>query len=330
MLNFYKSLRPAALALIPFFALLLWLPGFFKEIFIASNHTGFVDQSLLKVVSFLPKFFQVLLAVLLVSAEAVYLTVVINRHEALEKNTYLPALFFVLLMSFSGDVVLFHQNIIVNFLLIFACDKIFSLFKNDWPVALIFDCGLLLSVASLIYFPCVILFFFFLIVLRILRPANLREWGIAFVAFALPYFFLAVYAFLTDSLGKRLEGMTEHCKIGKEIVQAGSNLPSFHFSVLPFVAFLLCLLLLSLVRLRANFYKNSIKTRSVHEALVILSTFIFVEILFLKKIELYHFTQLAVPCSVFLAYFYITAQKRLWVYETSFWILVALIVQSYW
>jgi len=305
------------------------MPGFFKETFLTGNHTGLVDQGLLQVVGFLPRLFQVLLAVFLISVEAVYLTMVVNRHEVLYKNTYLPALMYVILMSFGNDVVVFHQNLIINFLLIFACDKIFSLFKNDQPVSLIFDCGLLLSVASLIYFPCVILFFFLLIVLTILRSVNLREWGIAFVAFALPYFFLAVYGFLTDSLDNGVAGMTENLTVGKTMVQPASIIPSLHSSVLPFAALFLVLVLMSLMRLRSNFYKNSIKTRSVQQVFLILSIFMVAEILLLKKIELYHFTQLAVPCSIFLAYFYITAQKRLWLYETSFWILVVLIVQSY-
>src|ERR1044071_9267911 len=103
-------------------------------------------------------------------------------------------------MSFNNGVIVFPHALLINFLLIFACDKIFSLFKHENPVSLIFDSGLLLSVISLIYFPCVLLFFFLLAVLTVVRSVNFREWAIALVGFILPYYFMFVYAFLTDSL----------------------------------------------------------------------------------------------------------------------------------
>src|SRR5260221_6707346 len=242
MIRFYKTLQPAALFFIPVITLLFWLPAFFKQDFLVTERTGFIDHLIINAVAVLPKFFQILLAVMLISTEAVYLTLVVNRHEVLYKNTYLPALIYVLLMSFHSGVIVFHQMLFINFILIIVCDKIFYLFKNDNPVSLIFDCGLLLSIASLIYFPCFILLFFFLLVLVILRSVNLREWAIAAVAFLIPYFFLSVYCFMTDSLN------IETIKLIIADWTFHFSLFTFHFSGLPFVIFFFIMLSLSLVR----------------------------------------------------------------------------------
>jgi hypothetical protein len=50
---------------------------------------------------------------------------------------------------------------------------------------------------------------------------------------------------------------------------------------------------------------------------------------FLPEISFYHFTQLAIPFAIFLAYFFISAKKRLWIYEAALWIMVGFIVMSY-
>jgi hypothetical protein len=270
----------------------------------------------------------------LISFEGIYLNLILNRHEVLFKNTFLPALIYVVLMSFNPGVIRFNEILIVNLLLIFTCEKIFSLFKNESPAGIIFDCGLLISVTSLIYFPVIILLLFLLIVLIIQRAFSLREWTIAVVAFLLPYFFLFTYSFLLGSLKTVVAETTAFAKLN--FITYGSNamqLPQFvsqeRNSVLLFAIFFGIQLLLSLIRLRTNYYKNTIKTRSAQQVIIMLTLFIIAEILFVKKMDLAFFAQLAIPFSTFIAYYYVSGKKRLWLFETSFWIMIALIFSSY-
>src|SRR4051812_45826614 len=126
MIRLYKTTHPSSLFLIPIITLLLWIPGFFKETFVITEYHGVISAMVLGIVGVLPRFLQVLLAVLLVSFEAIYLSLIVNKHEVLFKNTHLPALMYVILMSFSSAVITFNEIILVNLILIITCDKLFS------------------------------------------------------------------------------------------------------------------------------------------------------------------------------------------------------------
>lgn len=320
MIRYFKTIQPAALLAIPVAALILWLPAFF----IAENDIPAYDSLMLNGVQKLPGFLQWILAVALVSSGGIYLNHVINRHEVIYRHSYLPALFYIVLMSYHRDVIQFHPLLVSNVLVLLALDKTFSLFKNDSPVSSIFDSSFLLAVATLIYFPSFILFFLFLYAMYILRAFNFRELMVAVVGYFLPFFFLAVYFFLAGSLlpASRhfMEQFTIH-KIG-EVLELTREL-------LGFAVFLSVLVVLATLRWRSHFYRNTIKTRSTQEIFFLFFIFSAGGLFFLPRISLYHFTQLAIPFSFFLAYFFISARSRLWMYEAAFWILLGFIVAGY-
>ncbi|MEO8086209.1 MAG: DUF6427 family protein [Bacteroidota bacterium] len=320
MIRFFKTIQPAALFTIPVLALILWFPGFLR----AESPPTTYDSLLLNWVATLPPFVQVIISILLVSLGAVYLNYVINKHDVIYQHSYLPALFYVILMSFHRDVILFHPLLAANLVVIRAFDKTFSLFKNDAPVSPIFDSSFLLAIATLIYFPSFVLFFPFLYAINKLRSFSFREFMIAVVGFTLPFFFLAVYGFWTDSLGSATHNFFARFslhKIGEGLIATKP--------LMGFVIFIAILVLLALFRLRKNFYRNAIKTRSTQEILFLFFLFAVGGLFFLPRISLYHFTLLAIPFSVFLAYYFISARKKLWLYEAMLWILFGFIAAGY-
>ena len=74
-------------------------------------------------------------------------------------------------------------------------DRAFALFKSEFPVSALFDCGFLAGIAALIYFPAIILIPLLLTSLLVLRSFNIKEWLITFIGIILPYFFVSVYMF---------------------------------------------------------------------------------------------------------------------------------------
>jgi len=320
MIRYFKTIQPAALFTVPVVCLLLWIPGFFK----AESALKAYDSSLLNGISSLPVIIQVFISIILVSVGALYLNYVTTKHDVIFQHSYLPALMYVVLMSFHREVTQFHPLLVSNILIIRALDKTFSLFKNDSPVSPIFDASFLLAVATLLYFPAILFFFLLLYSIYNLRSFNFREMMIAVVGFTLPFFFLAVYGFWTDTLvsstHKFFARFTFH-KIQEELHDLKS--------AIWIAVYIVLLVLLSLVRLRSNFYRNTIKTRSTQEILFVFFILALAGLFFLPAIALYHFTQLAIPFSVFIAYYFISAKKRLWIYEGALWILIAFVVSSY-
>jgi hypothetical protein len=323
VIRFFKSGQPAALFVLPVIVIALWSQGFFKEQFLSIDDSGLFYRLIVKGFSALPRFVLVIFAMILISFEAIYLNTLLNKYEVLYKVTYLPSLFYVLLMSFTSEAILFHPILFVNLLLLPVIDKTFSLFKNESPVSAIFDSCFLLSICALIYFPSIILLLFFFVALAFLRKMHLREWLVALVGFCLPLYFLAVYAFCTDTLSSTFHdfiGYFSFYRIERQTL-AGS--------MMLFLAYFCFLFLISIMKLRVNFYKNSIRTRSEQRSLLIFLLLAAVASFFLQKISFIHFTLMAIPLCTFLGYFYASAKRRLVLTEISFWILVALIIGNY-
>src|SRR3569832_1250 len=305
MIRFLKSAHPGALFMLPVIVIALLSQGFFKAQFHSTENSGVLNALICKGFTALPKFVLVLFAIILVSFEAIYLNLLFNKYEVLYKATYLPALFYVLIMSYSADVIIFHPVLLVNLLLIPVIDKTFSLFKNDSPVSAIFDCCLLLSLCTLIYFPSIVLLYFFFVALAFLRTFHPREWLVAVVGFMLPFYFVAVYAFCTDSLKA----------IATDFISKFTLYRIERITLAkPFITFLSWfgfLFLIALIKLRANFNKNSIRTRGEQQALFVFLILILVATFFKAKIVFTHFTLLAIPVCTILAYFYASTKRRL-------------------
>jgi len=327
MIRLFKSAQLTPFFVLPFITLVLWIPGFMKTDFLQIEPQGIFGYLLSDFLNSVPQFLLVILAIVLVTGEAIYLNQVLNRHEVLYKNTRLPALIYIILMSFNNDVISFHIILLVNLCLIILCDKFFSLFKNENASKIIFDSGMLIALVSMFYLPFISLLLFLVIVLIIIRPFRFREWLVAFIGFLLPYFFLGVYYFLKDTLQKNVSLVLHESVFGiPETFRVSLQREAAYFL---FVIYLMFMIFVSLVRLRANFFKNTVKTRSTQQVMIFISMLIAAEGFFLSHASLFFYLQLAIPFSVFIAYLYATSKKRVWLYEVSLWFFLILIVQSY-
>jgi hypothetical protein len=323
MIRFFKSTQTAAFFMLPVIVIALWSQGFFKAEFLSPEKSGILYNIIYQGFNALPKSVLVVLAIILITFEAIYLNLLLNKYEVLYKATYVPSLFYVLLMSYSSDVIMFHPVILVNLILLPVLDRTFSLFKNEAPLSAIFDSCFLLSLCALIYFPSVLLLIFFLAALAFLRPFHLREWAVAVVGFSIPLYFLAVYAFYTDSFGQTVHDFASRFAFYR-IERATLTKPFIIF--LSYFGFIF---LLAVIKLRGNFYKNSIRTRSEQQALLIFLVLVLIACFFSGKVSYTHFTLAAIPVCTFLGYFYTSIKHRLVLTEISFWILVLLIVRNY-
>src|SRR6476646_3071935 len=108
MIRFFKTIQPAALFTVPVVCLLLWIPGFFK----AEAALTPYDSSVLNGIAVLPVFVQVLISIILVSFGAIYLNYVTTKHDVIFQHSYLPALMYVILMSFHKEAIQFHPLLV--------------------------------------------------------------------------------------------------------------------------------------------------------------------------------------------------------------------------
>lgn len=323
IIKFFKTQQPFAYFLFAAIVLVIWFPVYFSGFTINEGNSMPFYSLLLKLISPEKKILYFLLACGLIISQAIQFNIIVSKHDVLYKSSYLPGLFYLLLMSIIPPFISFHPVLIVNSILIIVLDKIFRLYKNEEPLALDFDICVLLSITTMIYLPAAIFILLYLSGLIILRSFSWRDWVIGFMGFLTPVFFVLLYYFLTDRLDeiKALvydSGITRQFNI-KNAIPAGYSVTIVWVSIL---------FVLSILKIRENFYKNAAKTRNYQQIILFFVIISLLMIIFTPSSMLYRFSALSIPLSVVVSYYFL-ASKKIWVTETLFLLLVAIVFYNF-
>ena len=324
MIRFFKSPQPAALFSIPLIVILLWAERFF--VFpVASESYSMPLWSLLSLAfKSMPSWINFFIFVALISVEAIYFNLLVNKHEVLYRNSYLPALFFVLFVSAIPSFLVIHPIHFVSLILLRIFDKIFSFHKHGRMIVSIFDCGFLAATAALLYFPAIPILLLLMFSLSIMRPFNIKEWLVLLIGYALPFMFLSVLKFWNHELIEFWNGFFAHMvePIDKMVYPTSLEL-RFLSGVL------LLMVLLSWLRLRANYYKNIIRVRTYQQILFFSFALGIASIFFSKDLHWIHFLILVIPLSLWFAYYFVSQKRRMWLVEGLLWIFIGSILWNH-
>lgn len=260
-------------------------------------------------------------AALLTLYQALYLNFILLKHEVLPKNTWIFAPIYVLLMCLIPQFLTFNPLLVSVSLIVWAFDKILKTYKSNNALALTFDIGLLIGLASLIYFPTILMCLLFAVGVLLLKPFAWRDWLVFALGLLLPFYFLFTYYFITDQWDL-IAFQSNHFQ---QTLNWQQLIPK-DFGIT--VGLIFTLLLLSLLSLISNFNKSVIKVRNTRQ--VTLSTGIIAVLMLLvsKQYTPYQFTVLCMPLA-FLFTFYFINTKRNWIGESFFWLLLANLVYNY-
>ncbi len=146
-----------------------------------------------------PPLSMALMLVLLV-AEAVLLNFILGIHRLMDHKQLVAAALYLILMGSSPLMAQPNIMLVVNLVMIVLLHVVLSLFGQQEPYSRLFDAGLLLGIASLIYLPSIFFLFFLLVALMIFQLFHWREWLIPIIGLATPFIFVAVWFFRTDQL----------------------------------------------------------------------------------------------------------------------------------
>ncbi|TAH40129.1 MAG: hypothetical protein EYC69_12030 [Bacteroidetes bacterium] len=324
MIRFFKSPQPAALFAIPLIVILLWAERFFD--FPPAPETYEMPLWTLFALLFtsLPSWINFFIFVSLISFQAIYLNLLANKHEVLYRNSYLPALFYVLLVSAIPSFLLIHPIHFVSLILLRIFDKVFSFHKHGRMILSIFDCGFLAATAALLYFPAIPILLLLMFSLSIMRPFNIREWLVLIIGYLVPFMFLSVLKFWNYELE---EFWTQF--FAKIMEPAGKmHMPSsLELQVL--IVVVLFMLLLSWMRLRANYYKNIIRARTYQQILFFSFVLGIVSIFFSKDPGRINLIILTIPVSLWFAYYFVSQKKKMWFVEALLWVFIASIAWNH-
>lgn len=132
-------------------------------------------------------------------AFAVYFNFIINREKIFTRKSFIPGFAFMLYSSFLPSLTIFSTVFVANAFLFLAFANILGTYNTMAPQKTFFNAGLFLGLATLFYFPSVILFILFIILILIVRPFKLQEIIAYLVGTLTPFYFVGTILFL---LGK--------------------------------------------------------------------------------------------------------------------------------
>ncbi|TAH03343.1 MAG: beta-carotene 15,15'-monooxygenase [Sphingobacteriales bacterium] len=258
------------------------------------------------------------LTALLIFLQAFLFNLIVNKHNLLGKQTYLPALLYVVFCSLLVPFLTLSVPLVCNFFILYIFNKLLQIYKQPDAIAPLFDIGLVIGLATIIYYPLAFLLFFCWACVIVLRPFYWREWLSSLIAFTTIQFFLAVYYYNHQNLGVFINMW----QLFKTPINFYDNLNLNQFWVLAPIAIVL---LLALFKVGANFFKSFVLVRKGFIILLFMTFALIASFYLSQNFSINHFILLAIPVSFLMAYYFLYA-KRKWIYETLFVAVLATII----
>lgn len=305
VVRFLKSNNASALILLPLLAISIWFFGYWAPALEPLKHT----MPFYEIVAF--PIYKITwlsrsIALILVVSEAFLLNYMVNEQEVLIKKSYLPALFYIVFMSNNSAMLDLHPLLFSNLFLLFALNKMLNSYRKDIAFSQAFDSGLLISIATLFYFPCIVFLPLIAVGLVIFRPFNWREWFISFIGVLVPYVFVVTIYFWNDILDYLL-----YDKMFFPIVfqKPSFELPqSFYF----LLTIGWVIVIFSFGKLFSGLAGGSQKTKKALILMLWMFAFAILSIFLAPQIATKYFSSLAIPAAVICSNYFLRQKKELW------------------
>lgn len=304
-IRFFKSNNASALLFLPLIAIVIWVFGFMNPAVMPVKHAMPLYELFAGIFVNIP-WLSTTIGLFLVVGEAFFLNFIVNENEVLEKQNYLPALFYIIFMSNNDAMLMLHPLLFGNLFILFALHKLFSSYRKDKAYSNAFDAGLLISIATLFYFPFIVFLPLLGVGLILLRPFDWREWVISFFGATIPYLFVVTFYFWFDKLDYLFYDKMFYQFIREKPV---IDLPKTFYFMLG-VGWTVILFSIGKIVLGVG-----IGSQRTKKSIILLVWFLFfsaLSILLAPEISTKYFSALAIPSTVFCANYFTHIKKGWW------------------
>ena len=303
LVRIFRSTQFYPIALIVLFSIVINVVfGFLREPHWVDNGTNFF-QNMTNGVHGFNHWIVVTIVFVLVTSQALHLNYTLNKHEIFFKQSWLPALFYLIFSTQFVDFLQFSPLLLINSVFIFVLDKIFSLYKNQKAMGATFDVALLIAIIALLYAPAAFFIVLFFIGVAILKPLNWRDLSIGLIGLIVPLSIVLVGYFLNGSL---LNFINQY----KSSFTTTFVLSNFNLAKqLPSAILLSIVFILSLMKLRNNYLKNVTKSRLCQQILLLFTLISILTIPFTLHIGIQCYMLLIIPFSAIIAYYFLDGKK---------------------
>ena len=138
--------------------------------------------------------------IVLLLAEALILNFILIRHEIVPKNSLIPAIVYIVLMSQSPLILALNPVLCAGFFIILAIDRIMKTYGQADPTKDVYSAAVLLSLASLFYFPAVFLWLVLFLSFIIFGTFSIRVFLVSLSGIFTIYLYVFLAYFVMDNL----------------------------------------------------------------------------------------------------------------------------------
>lgn len=200
--------------------------------------------------------------------------IIINEFSG--KTTMLGMFYFVILSTSMASYVVMSPFLWVSFFLMLMLNELFKLPKGERSIPLVFNASLYLGIASLFYYPSLVLIVVIWVSLIIFRTSSWREYVIVIIGAFLPLFFAFTWYYFNDNQELFFSTITSAFQFDFRIMP----IPILELII---VILLLGLILPSIVKLAGGIMEKSIVLRQKLTVTIWLFVISFLIIFFFEK-----------------------------------------------
>lgn len=303
---------------LPAIMLGLWLPSFMSDSLMQiENATPLFD-----LINFQNPLINKIIAFAIVLFTGILLNVQINKNEIFERNTYTPALFYVLIMSCFSDLHQIHPIVVCNFFWVFAYRRLLNIYNQVQCKSEIFDASIFIILGAFFSYPVSgILLLLPWLTLIIIRPFDFKEYMMPIFAMLILLLYWASYFYIS-------EGSFEILKLSKKSSYSNFNV---HFNWTHYIAYglIIILMYLSGFKLIQKSKASSVRFRKATSVLLSFLTLV-VFIMFMEKYVLNNDSFIlygAVPFSLLWSFFFFYNEIK-WIGSIVFYLLLVLVIAN--
>ena len=201
MISIFKQKNPANIILLLVFGILIKLPMFLhSHVTLSRKEDSILFRGIIESLEPTVRSWPVvhnLLAFALLFIQAILLTRFINNQRMMNRPSYFPGMAYLLITSLFPEWNYFSAPLLINTILLYVLSGLFRAYNQQSARGTIFNVGLSLGIASFLFFPSLTFIIWILLALMLMRPFRLNEWILCIVGITTPFYFYAIYLFIT-------------------------------------------------------------------------------------------------------------------------------------
>ena len=232
MIKFFRQSYAIQYVVIALMAIALWIPAF-----VSGKVTTGLDEPVTPIFNIVDKLLsfssiaQLAFAFLLLVLETLIFNAIMVNNQIVGKVSTMGAFVFVLLMSLTLTQTNFYPFALSVLFILLAISNMFEIYLLPNPELNLLKTGVFIALASMCYFPTILLILWVFIALPIAKKGSLRLQLIPIFGFLFVYFVYFVGVFLFGDFRVLLEGYRDYFTSIKFSVE-GFNLKTIGLLVL--------------------------------------------------------------------------------------------------